>query len=77
LAAARDTVVRFRARSRAPRDEYFSDGVTDDIIAQLSRISALKVISWTSSMQYKKTTKKIARSRRSSAWGRSSKAASV
>jgi TolB-like protein len=45
--------------STDPENEYFSDGITDDIIAQLSKVSALKVISRTSSMQYKKTTKKI------------------
>jgi TolB-like protein len=45
--------------STDPENEYFSDGITDDIIAQLSKISALKVISRTSSMQYKKTGKKI------------------
>ncbi len=52
-------VLPFENMSTDPENEYFSDGITDDIIAQLSKISALKVISRTSSMQYKKTNKKI------------------
>jgi TolB-like protein/DNA-binding winged helix-turn-helix (wHTH) protein/Flp pilus assembly protein TadD len=42
-----------------PAQEYFADGMTDAVIADLSRISALRVISRTSSAQYKKTTKKL------------------
>jgi serine/threonine-protein kinase len=53
-------VLPFENMSTDPENEYFSDGITDDIIAQLSKISALKVISRTSTMQYKKTNKKIA-----------------
>ncbi len=53
-------VLPFENLSTDPENEYFTDGITDDIIAQLSKVSALKVISRTSSMQYKKTNKKIA-----------------
>lgn len=37
--------------------EWFSDGVTDALISELAQISALKVISRPSSMQYKRTNK--------------------
>jgi TolB-like protein/predicted Ser/Thr protein kinase len=39
--------------------EFFSDGMTEEIITQLAQIKALKVISRTSVMQYKNTTKKL------------------
>jgi len=52
-------VLPFRNRDSNPEDEYFTDGLTEDIIAQLTRIGALKVISRTSTMQYKHTEKPL------------------
>lgn len=45
--------------SRNPEQEYFSDGMTEALIAELSKIRALKVISRTSVMQYKNATKPL------------------
>lgn len=36
-----------------PEQEYFADGMTEELISELSRIGSLKVISRTSVMQYK------------------------
>jgi len=52
-------VLPFKNLSDSREDEYFSDGITDDIIAQLSKISDLKVISRTSVMRYKGTGKSV------------------
>jgi serine/threonine protein kinase len=41
----------------APEDEYFADGMTDEITARLSSISKLEVIGRASALQYKKTDK--------------------
>ena len=49
-------VLPFENYSTAEEDQYFSDGVTEDIIANLAKISNLNVISRTSVMQYKGTT---------------------
>ena len=40
-------------------DEYFADGITDEITGKLATIRELGVISRTSTMQYKRTTKNI------------------
>jgi TolB-like protein/Flp pilus assembly protein TadD len=45
--------------SRDPDQEYFADGMTDALITDLAKISALRVISRTSVMHYKKTGKTI------------------
>jgi TolB-like protein/DNA-binding winged helix-turn-helix (wHTH) protein/Tfp pilus assembly protein PilF len=42
-----------------PNQDYFADGMTDELVATLSKIRSLKVISRTSVMQYKGTTKTI------------------
>jgi len=43
----------------APDQEYFADGITDEITGKLASIRDLGVISRTSTMQYKKTTKNL------------------
>jgi TolB-like protein/DNA-binding winged helix-turn-helix (wHTH) protein/Tfp pilus assembly protein PilF len=45
--------------SSDPAQEYFSDGMTDALITDLAQIGSLKVISRTSSMQYKQTKKSL------------------
>jgi adenylate cyclase len=52
-------VLPFVNMSSDKEQEYFSDGLTEDIITQLSKIRSFKVISRTSVMQYKKTPKSI------------------
>lgn len=42
-----------------PNQEYFSDGITDGLITDLAQIGSWRVISRTSSMQYKQTRKSL------------------
>ncbi|MGD2154850.1 MAG: hypothetical protein PVG79_16400 [Gemmatimonadales bacterium] len=42
-----------------PEEEYFADGVTEEITSRLARISGLGVIGRTSAIQYKNTNKSI------------------
>lgn len=52
-------VLPFTNLSSDQQQDYFSDGLTEDIITQLSKIRAYKVISRTSVMQYKNSPKSI------------------
>jgi TolB-like protein/DNA-binding winged helix-turn-helix (wHTH) protein/tetratricopeptide (TPR) repeat protein len=45
--------------SHDPEQDYFADGMTEELITALAKISALRVISRTSVMQYKGTKKPI------------------
>ena len=45
--------------SNDPNQEYFADGMTDALITDLAQIASLKVISRTSVMRYKKSTKPL------------------
>jgi len=47
-------VLPFTNMSNDPDQEFFSDGLTDDILTQLAKIDEFRVISRTSVMQYKK-----------------------
>jgi len=55
----RIAVLPFVNMSPDPNDEYFADGVTEEIISTVSGISGLEVISRTSVMHYKKTEKTV------------------
>jgi TolB-like protein len=55
----RIAILPFRNMSPDPGDEYFAEGMTEEIISTVSGISGLKVISRTSVMGYKGTTKKV------------------
>jgi adenylate cyclase len=55
----RIAVMPFTNISPDPRDEYFADGMTEELISTLSKIGELKVISRTSVMRYKGTSKNV------------------
>jgi len=52
-------VLPFANRSSDAEDIYFTDGIHDDLLTQLSRIDAFSVISRTSVMEYRDTTKNL------------------
>lgn len=52
-------VLPFANRSADAEDIYFTDGIHDDLLTQLSKIDAFSVISRTSVMEYRGTTKNL------------------
>ena len=52
-------VLPFVNLSNDPEQEYFSDGMTADLLSQLAKINDLRVVSRTSVMQYKDTNKSL------------------
>jgi adenylate cyclase len=52
-------VLPFINMSNDPEQEYFNDGLTEELISSLSRLKDIKVISRTTSMKYKGTDKDI------------------
>ena len=52
-------VLPFENMTKQPGSDYFSDGITEDIISALSEINGLRVIARTSILQYKGTTKTV------------------
>lgn len=56
----RIAVLPFANISPDPNDEYFADGLTEELIANLSLVPGLKVIARTSVLGYKKGEKKVA-----------------
>ncbi len=55
----RVAVLPFSNMSPDPADEFFADGLTEELISTVSRIDGAEVISRTSVMQYKKAPKPI------------------
>ena len=52
-------VLPLKNLSGNPADEYFVDGMTDELITNLAKISALRVTSYTSVSKYKTTSKPL------------------
>ena len=52
-------ILPFKNMSSDPENEYFADGITEELIVALSTIDRIKVISRTSAMQYKASTKGV------------------
>lgn len=52
-------VLPFVTRSSVDDTAFFADGIHDDLLTTLSKVAALKVISRTSVLEYRETSKKI------------------
>jgi len=53
-------VLPFANFSPDPHDEYFADGLTDELITVLAQLQSVRVVARTSVFQYKGTTKTVA-----------------
>ncbi|MDG6901112.1 MAG: hypothetical protein JRM80_04045 [Nitrososphaerota archaeon] len=60
LDSRRVAVLPLKNMSPDPNDEYFADGMTEELITSLSSVSELTVIARTSVMQYKAAPKRVA-----------------
>jgi len=52
-------VLPFDNRSNREEDQFFTDGIHDDLLTTIAKIGSMKVISRTSVMEYRDTSKKI------------------
>ena len=52
-------VLPFENRSNREEDQFFTDGIHDDLLTTIAKIGSMKVISRTSVMEYRDTIKKI------------------
>jgi TolB-like protein/DNA-binding winged helix-turn-helix (wHTH) protein/Tfp pilus assembly protein PilF len=52
-------VLPLKNLSGNPSDDYFTDGMTDELITNLAKISAIRVTSYTSASKYKATSKPL------------------
>ncbi|MDE1858654.1 MAG: tetratricopeptide repeat protein, partial [Thaumarchaeota archaeon] len=59
LDSRRVAILPFANMSPDPADEYFADGMTEELIGAMSRIAGLRVIARTSVMGYKRSPKRI------------------
>ncbi len=50
-------VLPFQNLAGDPSQEYFADGITDEVITDFAQVGSLRVISRTSAMQYKNTSR--------------------
>lgn len=55
----RVAILPFKNISNNQEDEYFADGMTEELISSISKIGSLNVIARTSIMKYKQTSKDI------------------